>query len=338
MFEPKLEAFISENDIREVTIGAEMEVYVIDHVEDPPILLQSESVIKDIYSAFDERVYKDYYNYQLEIRTNPSDDPYEVSNELCELLREVSKVAREYDCYIAPVSYIENEDENAVYCGFHIHISLKNNKNTTKELIKMILSMYPVIYDIARISLSSPDKDPVLGDILSKRIANSRHIGLPDPPLDLYTLKITFINHRQRYFDIALNLNTREEDRSERHRIKDVTTIEIRVFDTIGSKKAIETVVEAVYNLAKRVKTDWIKEVMESPKKSIIFLETINCIRLNVISSRLYFNPFLLTYADETLEYLDVSSALKDAWIKYEFVDWWLVTTPQFHKYYCYPI
>jgi len=336
MFESRLEAILNETETREITIGAEMEVYVIDHAEEPPVLLQSSSVIEDIYNNFDERVYRDYYTYQLEIRTNPSDDPHEVYKQMYQLIRKASKVAREYQCYIAPVSYVEDRQEDPVFCGFHIHIAPRNS--STQELIRMLLSMYPVIYDIARISLSSPAIDENLGEILSKRIAYSRHIGLLEPPLYMPFLESLFINERDRYFDIALNLNTRKDGYSDRHRIKDVTTIEIRVFDSIGSKEALKTVIEATYAIGRRVKTEYIQEALKDPKKSIKFIDTLATIRRMLILNRKYFNPFLLTYVHETLEFLDIDTSITETWIKHEFLDWLAVSDVSFHKDIQYPI
>jgi len=338
MFESKLDFFLSERELRNATIGAEMEVYVLDDTEYPPIPLQSSEVIEDIYSQFDERVYRDYYTYQLEIRTRPSDDPNEVAKELCQLLNQVSKVVREYQCFIAPVSYIIDDFEDTMFCGFHIHISLDNNNHNFTKMCKIMLAMYPLIYDIARISLSSPVMNKKHGEILSKRVAYSNHIGIIPPPYDLETLERRFISERERYYDIAINTNRRDDEDDHRHRIKNIDTIEIRVFDSCGSRKAIETIINATYQLARKVKTDFIKEISYNIIKQEKFAEMLITVRRRLIDHQKYFNPITLSDLPETLEKLEVKTQIFDAWIKYEFWDWYLATNPKFHKKISYPI
>ena len=319
---------------KEVIVGAEMELYLIDTYEDKYELLDDENVIEDIYSEFDERVYKDYYDYQLEIRTNPSDDWKEVANELISLMREVSRVAREKDCIIAPVSYIRG----GMFNGFHVHVSYKPEMSFGR-MVEHMLAIYPFMLDITRITLSAPIRNRTHGEILSLRQLDSPHIGVP--PLEYsnidfedYWIYDDNARYSNRYHDIIVNTNRKEG----RHRIKSVDTIEIRMFDCVGSEPAIKCVLESVYKIAKYINPEWFNKFRYNYSLMLRLRNLIQNSKLMLVNPNDWINPLTLVKVDELLNYLDVECKVTSPWIYYVYYDIFNITFPAYHENFRYPI
>jgi len=315
------EKFISKTSIREITIGAEMEVYLIDYSSEPK-LVRDYNLTKDIYDHFDERIYKNAQEYQLEIRTNPSDDPNEVVKEMCNLMKQVSKVAKQYQCRIAPVGWIKDKYFEGSFCGFHIHITPKHTQTERKEMVKLLLAIYPFIYTVARLSLSAPFIDSQQNLYLSKRILQSDSIGLPNlQNLDYLP---------DRYADITINTNVKQG----RERIKDVETIEVRIFDPVGSSKCLEAIIHAMYQLARKVRTDFAKDIIEKPS----IHKAIQQARQNLIKPNLFVDPLTKLTPYQFLLQLNIKTYFSDSWIKYHFSDWLNICNAEFHIRYLYPL
>lgn len=333
-----IEKAINQNYEKNVKIGAEMEVYIIDEYNDEYKLLSSDIVLRDIYREFDERVYRDYYPYQLEIRTNPSDDPAEVSEELCELIREAQRVAKELQCNIAPVSYIKDEYTQSMFCGFHVHVSIEPEMSISK-MADLMFSMYPFVFTITKITLSSPVRSKEHGDILSIRQIESPHIGVP--PLNLTNREIEEMylyseeaRGENRYYDIIINVNKKEG----RRRVKDVNTIEIRMFDSVGLDKAIHCTIEAVYNIAKFVDPELLKDIRKSFVFSLRLRNLLNNMKHILIKDTEYICPLTLVNTEELLKYLEVRDIVSIPWIQLAYLEFKKIILPEFHKYYKYPI
>lgn len=329
-----LDEALNERYEKDVTIGAEMEIYLIDTYEDRYELLDEKSVIEDIYSEFDDRVYKDYYDYQLEIRTNPSDDWEEVAGELVELMKRVSRVAREKDCIIAPVSYIKD----GMFNGFHVHVSYRPEMSFGK-MVEHALAMYPFMLDIARITLSAPIRNRTHGEILSLRQLDSPHIGVP--PLEFnnrdfenYWIYDENARYNNRYHDVIVNTNRKEG----RHRIKSVDTIEIRMFDCVGYKRAIYNVIESVYNVAKFINPEWFNKYRHNFSLMLKLRDLINNSKLMLVSPQTWINPITLTKIDELQSYLGITNRMTETWIYYVYMDYYEITKPYYHRHFNYPI
>ena len=316
-----LEKLISRNSLRDITIGVEIEVYLIDCASEPK-LVRDESLTQSIYEHFDERVYKDAQDYQIEIRTNPSDEPNEVSREICQLMKKVDRVAKQYQCRIAPVGFLKEKYFEGSFCGLHIHIRPKSAQTSREEMKKLLLAIYPFIYTIARLSLSSPFIDRQNNIYLSKRILESDSIA----PLDLKDLN--FLSWK--YLDITINTSLRHD----RERIKDVETIEVRVFDPVGSSKCLQTIIQAIYQLSRRARTDFIKEITEKP----LIFKTIQQAREDLIKPKMFIDPLTRLTPYQFLKYLNVRTYHSDSWIRYHFRDWLSVCNVDFHTKYSYPL
>jgi len=329
-----LEQALNKNNEKDVIIGAEMEIYLIDAYEDKYELLDDERVIEDIYEQFDERVYRDYYNYQLEIRTNPSDDWKEVAKELVELMKEVSRVAGDKDCIIAPVSYIKN----GMFNGFHVHVSYRP-EISFGNMVEHMLAIYPFMLDITRITLSAPIKNRKYGEILSLRQLDSPHIGVPPLEYNNEDFEYHWIydedaRNGNRYYDIIINTNRKEG----RHRIKSKDTIEIRMFDCVGWTKAIYCVLESVYKIAKYVNPEWFCKYRHNLGLMMKLRELIYNSKLALVHKGTWINPLTLIRLEELLDYLEIENEVREAWIYYKYYDLDLVTLPEYHVNFSYPI
>jgi len=329
-----IEQALDEKYEKDVIIGAEMELYLIDTYEDRYELLNDESVLEDIYSEFDERVYRDYYNYQLEIRTNPSEDWKEVAKELIELMKEVSKIAKEKDCIIVPISYISG----GMFNGFHVHVSYRPEMSFGR-LVEHALAMYPFMLDITRITLSAPIKNRKYGEILSLRQLESPHIGIP--PLDYnnedfeyYWVYDENARNGNRYHDIIINTNKKHG----RHRIKSVDTIEVRMFDCVGSEPAIECVLESVYKIAKYINPEWFNRFRYNFALMVKLKELIRNSKIMLVNPHGWINPITLISLDELLSYLGVENRFSTAWIYYAYLDIYEIIYPIYHEHKSYPI
>ena len=330
----RLEEALDAKFEKNVTIGAEMEIYLIDAYEDEYSLLDNENVIEDIYSEFDERVYRDYYEYQLEIRTNPSDDWKEVANELIELMKEVSRVAREKECIIAPVSYIKG----GMFNGFHVHVSYKPEMSFGR-MVEHALAMYPFMLDITRLTLSAPFKNERYGEVLSLRQLESPHIGTLPLHYDNYEYEDYWVydeeaNLSHRYHDIIINTNRKEG----RHRVKNIDTIEIRMFDCVGYKKAIYCVLESVYSIAKYINSEWFNKYRRNYSLMLRLRDLINNSRIMLVNPNDWINPLTLMKLDELLPYLDVENRITTPWIYHVYWDCYDATYPETHAKYRYPV
>ncbi len=328
-----LEDAIDEKHEKDVMIGAEMEIYLIDTYEDRFELLDDENVLEDIYEQFDERVYRDYYDYQLEIRTNPSDDWKEVAKELIELMMNVSRVAKRNDCIIAPVSYIRG----AMFNGFHVHVSYKPEM-CFRGLVEHALAIYPFMLDITRITLSAPIMSKEYGYILSLRQLNSPHIGVPpleytDSDFEWFWIYDENARNGNRYHDIIINTNKKHG----RHRIKSVDTIEVRMFDCVGSKKAIKCVLESVYKIAKYINHEWFNRFRHNFVLMVKLKELIRNSKIMLVSPRDWINPITLISLNELLSHLDVENRLDTTWIYHTYINIYDIIYPYYHKNRIYP-
>jgi len=334
MFLEKIEDALNVNCEKNVTIGAEMEIYIIDAYEDRYELLNNESILENIYSEFDERVYRDYYSYQLEIRTNPSDDWREVAKELIELMKEVRKVAEGQQCIIAPVSYISD----GMFNGFHVHISYKPEMSFG-NMVKLMLAMYPFMLDITRITLSAPMRRSRYGEILSLRQLESPHIGVPplqysDIDFEDYWVFDENARAENRYHDIIINTNRKHG----RHRIKNTDTIEIRMFDCVGRSNAIECVLEAVYKIAKYINPEWFEKYRRNELVMMKVRELINNSKIMLVNPDRWLNPITLIRLDDLLGYLNTEQYYTNSWIYYTYFDAFGITEPTYHIKQKYPI
>jgi len=319
---------------KEVVMGAEMEIYVIDNSDDYCHLLNDEYIIEDIYNEFDDRVYRDYYEYQLEIRTNPSDDWKEVADELIELMSQASKVAREYDCFIAPVSFLKG----AMFNGFHVHVSYKPEMSF-RNMVEHAFAMYPFMFDVARLTLSSPIKDNRWGEILSLRQIESPHIGVPplhytNDRLEDYWVWDEDARGSNRYHDIIINTSRKEG----RHRVKSTDTIEVRMFDCVGSKRHLRVVLEMVYKIAKYINPEWFNKYRQNYSFMVRLRNLLENMKYLIVQRIDWINPLTMHKISELQDYLNLEDYREWSWISVLPIFQEYVCVPESHKDISYPI
>jgi len=193
----------------------EVEVYLLEKAYDSIYLNENTDILDYIFENTDNRVYKDYYRYQLELRSKPHRHLKDCFSEIVELYNKVRNLLKDTNYFIVPCSYIPVSvvNEVAMFNGMHIHISDDN----IDELIDRVYALYPYLLIINRLFHSSPKST-----ISSMRLLESQHIYRVTP---LYYRDD--ITSQDRYFDISLNYH----NENSRHRLKDCTTIEIRLFD-----------------------------------------------------------------------------------------------------------
>jgi len=309
----ELEKAFNKTAEREVWIGIELEVYLLVKDEDYDyyhVNLNSD-ITREIYDRLDERVYRDFYPYQLELRTYPHPDPKEVTNELISLFRETNKIAREIGGKLAPVSMIRGQ----MFNGMHIHIS-HTPRISNKDMVKSIVASYPFIIDIARMTLSSPAKTERYGEVLSLRILESPHIGLIPiketfNSLEQMWVEDVYYDSSKRFYDIALNVNKRHG----RTRIKDINTIEVRMFDCVGSESVLKNVIELTYNVYKFINPQWISEYRKNYDMRAKLEDVFYVIRHNLVTLSDYVNAFTGTDARELGKHFGMSNVYEEPWI-----------------------
>ena len=226
----------------DILFGVELELLLFDARQKEP--LQNMGLCERILENIDKQIYRDYYPYQLELRTKPHDNPEDTLKEMKDLYKKASKAFIKHDIYVVPVPAIVRS--GYVYCGLHTHISYPKEK-TSKNYFNRAMGMYPFI-----LSLADHSKNFEVAEMeMSDRLDKSNHIGLP------YLDAKQFLsgnpgNHK--YKDIILSLPI--DDDHNRSRMKKPTTIEVRILDTPSLYGFFEFNVRYLMALAKYIKDD----------------------------------------------------------------------------------
>ena len=225
-----------------IECGAELELMLFDARNKEP--LNNQSLVERILGNLPSQVYRDYYPYQLEIRTKPYSNPKDIVEETRNLYRQASKEFLKHRVYVIPAPSIVNE--GYVHCGLHIHISYPENRN--KEVyFNRAMGMYPFI-----LALSDHTKNFEISDLnTSDRMVRSPHIGLPELTMERF---LDIHRDRRKYKDLIYSPPISNND--NRHRMKKPATIEIRMLDTPSLFSFFEFIVYYVTNLASRIKID----------------------------------------------------------------------------------
>jgi len=227
---------------RKVTMGVELELLLFDSRNKEP--LQNMGLCEQILGNVDRKIYRDYYPYQLEIRTAPYSNPEDVINETKKLYKEASKAFIKHGIYVIPVPAIVRS--GYVYCGLHTHLGFPKLKDApTKEYFYRAIGMYPFI-----LSLADHTKNFEISELeMSDRMKKSHHIGIP------YLKAQQFLqgnpgNHK--YKDIILSSPIAND--SNRSRMTKPNTIEIRILDTPSLYNIYEFSIKYILTLAQYIK------------------------------------------------------------------------------------
>jgi len=200
---------------REVFIGAELECILWDCEEHE--LLSDERLLSSVLRELPSYIHRDYYSWQLEIKTHPHQSPDDLLREVDELYKTACDEFEREHVLVYPVSaapFMLRQMPDEVFCGLHFHISISNAD--VRQLARLATALYPVVLPLAAIAVSSPNEN----DYHSLRLLRSRHISFP--PLEPDTLLRAGLSSR--YYDIIIN--------SRATAWKSVPTIEVRFFDS----------------------------------------------------------------------------------------------------------
>jgi len=104
--------------------------------------------------------------------------------------------------------------------------------------------------EIAKITQSSPNNH-----LHSTRMEYSHHIRPVPQDESISSLMERFLESR--YYDYCINNYTE----NNRHRMKDVVTLELRIFDSVGSKHHLKSLLQSVKFISEKIKSNYIKSV-----------------------------------------------------------------------------
>lgn len=241
------------------TCGVEIELLLFDSRNKEPLQRQDlqEKILENIRSIPGcENVWKDYYSWQLEIRTKPTDNPDDIIKETRHIYSACAKEFSKHKIFIIPVPMISNGSQ--AYCGLHAHVGFPDS-NKLEDYYKRAMGMYPFV-----LALTDHSKNCELSTYHnSERLDKSRHIGFP------YLDQEDFIRGNQgdgrKYRDIILSYPIeRPENRS---RLVKPYTIELRTFDTPSLFTFYEFMIRYICGIASRIKLDnpIVKGLSENP-------------------------------------------------------------------------
>ena len=226
-----------KHDIKELTVGIETEMYLMVG-KDPHkrTLCDNEDVMNNILSELPDQVTRDYYPYQIELRTDPHDNPKDLLEEFKEIIKKSTKVCANYNCSIVPMSWLGGGE---MYNGMHIHLRYKQ----TNYFYNTMMNTYPYILALADLSKNSPLSVPML----SRRMDQSPHMKIP--PLTQSGFASCGLGN-SRYYDVIIN----KHRENNRHRKKFINTLEIRMFDVPTDFKYYEFFIKIIFEIYTHLK------------------------------------------------------------------------------------
>ncbi len=218
-----MEEYFSSARKRNLTMGAEMECYLWDEYNES--LLRDEDVLNKILDELPKVITRDYYIYQIEVRTMPHNNPNDLLNELKKNMRLSDKICKKYDVKIIPLSWMGGGE---MFNGLHLHF--RNSERNNFE--QMLFNTYPFVLALTDVFKFSP----LNRGKLSYRFSKSPHVTMP---------VLREMVKSQRYSDVCLN----QHKENSRHRLKDVNTMELRTFDIPFNFKYMSNLTKLMYNI-----------------------------------------------------------------------------------------
>lgn len=203
-----IESVLLSEKQRDVVMGIELELYLVNKNNS---LNYSEDKLYEILNKVNDKyIYKDYYNFQIELKTKPY---LKVSNLMNDLLRKLEKleILNEYEMKFIPCSFLQGAEQ---YNGLHIHISIQNKTN--EQNYRFFKKYYHLIYFYAMMLSPLSFSSPSAKNILSLRLKHSNCLCFSNE------LKIRTSNEN-RMLDIVFN--------EKISNVKQQSTLEIRLFD-----------------------------------------------------------------------------------------------------------
>jgi len=206
-------------------------------------LLSSDRVMGQVLDELPDVITRDYYPYQIEIRTKPHISAEGMLMELKNNMELCQSVCDKYDLKIIPMSWLGSGE---MFNGLHFHFR-NGERNHFKE---SLFNSYPFILSLMDCFKFSPASS----SYLTRRMRQSPHIQMPVIPN---------IQASARYSDVCVNRN-RENNR---HRLKKDNTMEIRIFDLPYNFKYLANLTKLLFSIMKFLNT---KEMVGLPDISTI--------------------------------------------------------------------
>lgn len=267
---------------REITGGIEIEVYLVNQNNK---LITDQKIIDELLENLPDTITKDYYAYQLEIRTKPHSNPEEMIKELQNNIILCHKECSKRNLKIRFTSWLGKDE---MFNGLHFHIRMGDNN----PFLNTIINSYPIVLSYASFFRCSPGGF----NIQSQRIDRSPHCGIPN----INGQELSRPDNSNRYRDMVIN----QFKKNNRHRLKSVNTLEVRVFDVPCDWEYLTSLIKLLYNLFWYVKID--KSIIneKNSREYDKYLETATMTRDEICSCRHTFNYFLDDYNDNIVKEL----------------------------------
>jgi len=216
---------------RNITCGIEIEVY-LKHGDGR--LVGDVAITDKLLEKLPKTITKDYYPYQLEIRTEPHKTANGMIAELKKSIKQCYEEAKKLGLTLQFASWLGG---NEMFNGLHFHTRTgKNNK-----FMNNIINVYPLVLSLASYFRCSPAGF----NYLTRRIDNSPHCGLPH--LDQHDLISS--DNRNRYKDIVINM-FKDNNRT---RLKSVNTLEMRIFDVPCDWNYLVLLIRLLYKIQEHI-------------------------------------------------------------------------------------
>lgn len=227
-----------------MTVGLECEIILFDGEQNR--LLHSSQLhrAEKAWQNLPPLIYKDYYSYQGEIRTNPHDNPQDAIKQLIELYRLADEEFARYGIFMVPVPWVGMGDDS--YCGMHVHVRYMDEQHN-KEFYRKAWGALPFIY-----ALADHTKNAETSEFESSvRLAGSHHIKLP------YVREQDFWigTGEHRWRDVTVN-KLKTDPHEPKKTVKTVETLETRIFDTPSLLPHLRLIVEGTYNIYAHIKAE----------------------------------------------------------------------------------
>lgn len=230
---------------KSLTCGLEVELFVINNKTGE--LLKEPEIMEQILKLLPNNIAKDWYPYQLEIRTPPCRSASEMIKVFLDSLGDTYDVLHSLGYTLCPSSW---HHHTSVFNGIHFHARYKTN-NFYDEMI----NVYPFILSIASHFRSCPEGL----NCVSRRLKYSPHIGFPEfNPKTFMTFKGEVEGgDTSRYKDIVFNGFTD----NTRHRNKSVHTLEVRCLDIPLKFNSFKLMIELLFAVFKSL--DFSKPIIQ---------------------------------------------------------------------------
>lgn len=233
-------------EVNPITIGAEVELILFDSTTNSVLQENQRHRANKVFESLPNNIWKDYYPWQLEIRSDPFNSPDKVISQLLSFYKMADEAFKKENLYVIPSPYLGLKNENS-YCGMHVHVKYVNDA-LNQQFYERAWSAYPFILAIADHTKNSENEET-----FSRRLTNSHHVGIPYLNRDDFSVG----TGNMRYKDITINrLKTGNDGENPRNRIKTVATLETRIFDTPSLGSHLRFITESVYNIFSKLKVN----------------------------------------------------------------------------------